>query len=237
MGFAEVYTNRQSYAFDKGLQEYMCLVYKNVGIGLLISAIVSWFVGTSPDLLRFFFSNRLMALLVMFSPLIFSMYFGAKIWVISQEKARNLFFIFTAIMGLSLATIFVVFTKSSIFQTFLTTAGMFGAMSLYGYRTKKDLTSLGSFLMMGVVGILIASILNIFMKSAQVSFTISILGVIIFTLFTAYDVQKIKETYNQIGINSDIKEKVAILGSFQLFLDFVNLFMYLLRFIGRTDDR
>ena len=143
-------------------------------------------------------------------------------------------FIFAGLMGVSLSTIFLAYTGASILQTFLTTAGTFGCMSLYGYKTKKDLTSLNSFLIMGLVGLLIASIVNIFVKSAQFDFVLSGVGVIIFTLFTAYDVQKIKETYNYVGVNSDMIEKVAVIGSLQLYMDFVNLFLYLLRFLGNS---
>ena len=232
MGIVNTFGNSTNITFDKGLQDYMNAVYKNTGIGIFISGIIAMIIGNNPNLMAMFFSNALIRILIMFSPLIFSMYFAAKVWSLSPDKAKNMFFIFSGLMGISLSTIFVVYTRYSIYQTFLTTAITFGIMSLYGYKTKKDLTSLGSFLMMGVIGMLIASIINMFLKSSSTDLVISIIGVIIFTLFTAYDVQNIKGTYDRVGVNSDITEKMAVFGAFQLYLDFINLFTYLLRFIG-----
>ena len=234
MNFDNLYVKSESKYFDKGLMEYMTTIYKNMSIAFLISAFVAYLTSHSPVLMRLFFANPFMRLVVMFAPLIFTFYFYKSIWTATIDKARSMLFIFAGLMGVSLSTIFLAYTGASILQTFLTTAGTFGCMSLYGYKTKKDLTSLNSFLIMGLVGLLIASIVNIFVKSAQFDFILSGVGVIIFTLFTAYDVQKIKETYNYVGVNSDMIEKVAVIGSLQLYMDFVNLFLYLLRFFGNS---
>lgn len=237
MFFSNVYTKDSDMTFDKDLRNYLVLVYKNMGIALIVSAIVSFIIGNSPVLFKMLFGNPIISLLVVFSPLIISIYFSSTLWSSSIEKSKNLFFIFAILMGASLSTIFIVYTRASIFQTFLTTAGTFGVMSLYGYRTKKDLSSLNSFLMMGVIGILIASLLNIFFRSPMGTFLISVAGVIIFTLFTAYDVQNIKKTYSYIGVNSDMANKIALVGALNLYLDFVNIFIYLLKFIGITTNR
>lgn len=234
MNFDNLYVKSESKYFDKGLMEYMTTIYKNMSIAFLISAFIAYLTSHSPVLMRLFFTNPFMRLVVMFAPLIFTFYFYKSIWTATIDKARSMLFIFAGLMGISLSTIFLAYTGASILQTFLTTAGTFGCMSLYGYKTKKDLTSLNSFLIMGLVGLLIASIVNIFVKSAQFDFVLSGVGVIIFTLFTAYDVQKIKETYNYVGVNSDMIEKVAVIGSLQLYMDFVNLFLYLLRFFGNS---
>ena len=234
MNFDNLYVKSESKYFDKGLMEYMTTIYKNMSIAFLISAFIAYLTSHSPVLMRLFFTNPFMRLVVMFAPLIFTFYFYKSIWTATIDKARSMLFIFAGLMGVSLSTIFLAYTGASILQTFLTTAGTFGCMSLYGYKTKKDLTSLNSFLIMGLVGLLIASIVNIFVKSAQFDFILSGVGVIIFTLFTAYDVQKIKETYNYVGVNSDMIEKVAVIGSLQLYMDFVNLFLYLLRFFGNS---
>lgn len=234
MSFDNLYVKSESKYFDKGLMEYITTIYRNMSIAFLISAFIAYLTSHSPVLMRLFFVNPFMRLVVMFAPLIFTFYFYKNIWTATIDKARSMLFVFAGLMGISLSTIFLAYTGASILQTFLTTAGTFGCMSLYGYKTKKDLTTLNSFLIMGLIGLLIASIVNVFVKSAQVDFVLSGIGVIIFTLFTAYDVQKIKETYNYVGINSNMTEKVAIIGSLQLYMDFVNLFLYLLRFMGNS---
>ena len=233
MKYTNTYATSDSRVFDANLMQYMYLIYKNMGIALLISALVSFFVGTNPALTRILYSNSLVILLVQLSPLLFSFYMGAKIMNSTPERARNLLYIFAALMGLSLSSIFLIYTRSSIVQTFLTTAITFGIMSLYGYTTKKDLSSLGSFLFMGLVGILVASILNIFFKSSGLQLIISFIGVIVFTLYTAYDVQNLKKSYNILAAtNSNLVANLAIMGALQLYMDFINLFLFLLRFLG-----
>ena len=150
----------------------------------------------------------------------------------SASKAQTVFWIFAGLMGLSLSSIFVVYTEASIARVFFITAGTFGAMSIYGYTTKRDLTKLGSFLMMGLIGIIIASLVNIFMKSAMMYFVISILGVLIFVGLTAYDTQKIKNMY-LVSDSGELMGKKAVMGALTLYLDFINLFIMHLRLFGQ----
>lgn len=215
---------------DAGLRAYMNAVYKYMFLALSLTGVVSY-ITAHTALLRIVFTPPL-SWIVLLAPLFFVLYFGARIWSISPEKARNYLWIYSVLMGLSLSMIFVVYTGASIVRTFFIAGATFGAMSLYGYTTKKDLTGFGSFLIMGLIGLIIASLVNIFLKSPGLEFTLSIIGVLIFTGLTAYDVQKIKRTYDYVGVNSDTKEKVAIIGALNLYLDFINLFLYLLRFMG-----
>ena len=162
MKYTNIYSNTESRSFDSGLRDYMYLIYKNMGIALLISAIVAFFVSSSPTLLRIFFSNTIIALIVQLSPIFFVYSFSKSIMNLSVSEAKNKLYIFAGLMGLSLSTIFVMYTRQSIVETFLTTSLTFGGMSLYGYTTKRDLTSLGSFLFMGIFGLCIASLINLF---------------------------------------------------------------------------
>jgi FtsH-binding integral membrane protein len=154
----------------------------------------------------------------------------------SSEKARGYLYFYAGLMGLSLATIFVVYTGASITRVFLITASTFGAMSLYGYSTKKDLTSFGSFLIMGLIGIMIASLVNIFLKSSGLDFAISLIGVFIFIGLTAYDTQRIKQTYYHFAGNDEMVNKMAVIGALSLYMDFINLFIMLLRFFGERKE-
>jgi FtsH-binding integral membrane protein len=177
-----------------------------------------------------------LAWVVMFAPIAMAIYMGAKIHSLSIQGAQFCLGIFSALMGLSLSTIFLVYTGESIARVFFITASIFGAMSLYGYTTKKDLTSIGSFMLMGLIGILIASLVNIFLASSMIHFTVSVLGVVIFTGLTAYDVQRVKENYNFMGGNQEIAEKASIFGALTLYMDFINLFVMLLRLFGNRRD-
>ena len=176
--------------------------------------------------------NSALMWVVMLAPLgvVFYMSFGIR--KMSAAKAQMTFWIFAALMGASLSSIFLVYTGESITRVFFITAGTFGAMSIYGYTTKRDLTKLGSFLMMGLIGIIIASIVNIFMKSTMMYFVISILGVLIFVGLTAYDTQKIKNMY-LVSDSGEIMGKKAVMGALTLYLDFINLFIMLLRLFGQ----
>ena len=183
-----------------------------------------------------FLGNVVMRFIIMLAPIFLSLSIGKSVMTSSVQDAKNKLYIFAALMGISLSTIFIVYTKQNIVETFLTTALTFGCMSLYGYTTKKDLTSLGSFLFMGVCGLLIASLINLFAKSSSINYMISCCGVIIFTLYTAYDVQKLKELHNYIGSSQDIKERIAVIGALELYLDFINIFTYLLSLMGRQEN-
>lgn len=236
MRYTNIYTNENTTSYDNSLRDYMYLIYKNMGLALLISGIVAFIVGNSQALLSFFLGNVVMRFIIMLAPIFLSLSIGKSVMTSSVQDAKNKLYIFAALMGISLSTIFIVYTKQNIVETFLTTALTFGCMSLYGYTTKKDLTSLGSFLFMGVCGLLIASLINLFARSSSINYMISCCGVIIFTLYTAYDVQKLKELHNYIGSNQDMKERIAVIGALELYLDFINIFTYLLSLMGRQEN-
>ena len=230
-----------SHVIDQGLRSYMLKVYNYMGSALLVTGIVALltfkFAVLSLSPLQFtplgnsLYSSGL-AWIVMLAPLGVVLYMSFGIAKMSASKAQTVFWIFAALMGISLSSIFVIYTETSITRVFFITAGTFGAMSIYGYTTKRDLTKFGSFLMMGLIGIIIASVVNIFMKSGMMYFVISVLGVLIFVGLTAYDTQKIKNMYLA-SDGSEMLGKKAVMGALTLYLDFINLFIMLLRLFGQ----
>jgi FtsH-binding integral membrane protein len=224
-------TASRTSTYDLALRQYMLKVYNFMSIALAISGAVAFLVASSPGLMHLFFGTPL-AWVVMLSPLGFVFFFSYKLNSISAEKAKFYLWIYSALMGLSLASIFVIYTGTSISRVFFITASVFGAMSLYGYTTKKDLTGLGSFLIMGLFGLIIASLVNIFLKSSAFEFALSLIGVLIFVGLTAYDTQRIKQTYYHVADNNEMVAKAAVLGALNLYMDFINLFLMLLRFFG-----
>ena len=226
---------------DEGLRAYMLKVYNYMGSALLVTGIVALitFKLAVDSLSPLMFSplgnsiyNSGLAWVVMLAPLGVVMYMSFGINKMSSSKAQGIFWLFAALMGISLSSIFVVYTETSITRVFFITAGTFGSMSIYDYTTKRDLTKLGSFLMMGLIGIIIASIVNIFMQSSMMYFVISILGVLIFVGLTAYDTQKIKNMY-AVSDTGEVMGKKAVMGALTLYLDFINLFIMLLRLFGQ----
>ena len=233
---------------DQGLRAYMLKVYNYMASGVLLTGIISLLVfkfsgGMNITLGPTGFSgltnpfgellfNSGFKWLVMLAPLGIVMYLSFGIAKMSASKAQSTFWVFAALMGASLASIFIVYTQMSIARVFFITSGTFGAMSIYGYTTKRDLTKLGSFLMMGLFGIIIASVVNMFMKSTMMYFVISILGVLIFVGLTAYDTQKIKNRYLE-SDSGELMGKKAVMGALTLYLDFINLFIMLLRLFGQ----
>ena len=224
---------------DEGLRAHMNKVYGLMSVGMLITGAVAWAVGTSDALLSVLMDPatgkmNILGWVVMFLPLGMVMFFGAALNRLSLAGAQLYFYVYAAIMGLSLAWIFLAFTGASIATTFLVTAIAFAALSLYGYTTKRDLSPFGTFLIMGVVGLIVASLINIFLASAAMSFAISVIGVLLFAGLTAYDTQRIKTTYIQHAqaMDQEWLGKAAIMGALQLYLDFINLFMFLLQFMG-----
>ena len=229
---------------DQGLRAYMLKVYNYMASGILLTGFVALFLfkmsvvsGPSGEIIGLTslgnsIYNSGLAWVIMLAPLGIVFYMSFGIAKMSAKKAQMVFWIFAALMGASLSSIFLAYTGTSITRVFFITAGTFGAMSIYGYTTKRALTKLGSFLMMGLIGIIIASLVNLFMKSAMMYFVISILGVLIFVGLTAYDTQKIKNMY----LASDSGEligKKAVMGALTLYLDFINLFIMLLRLFGQ----
>ncbi len=227
---------------DEGLRTHMNKVYGTMSVGMLITFAVAWAVGTSPELLSVFrdpatLRPNILGYIIMFAPLIMVFAFGAALNRLSAAGAQLFFFAFAAVMGLSLSWIFVAFTGFSIAQVFLVTSIAFAGLSLWGYTTKKDISGWGSFLIMGVIGILVASIINIFLQSPAMHFAISCIGVLIFAGLTAYDTQNIKNTYLQHAAHGDSEwlGKSAIIGALNLYMDFINMFMFLLQLMGNRE--
>jgi uncharacterized protein len=228
-------------AIDEGLRAHMNKVYGLMSVGMLITGAVAWAVGTSDVLMQVLRTPEggmtIFGWIVMFLPLIMVFAFGAVIQRASVAAAQLFFYAYAAVMGLSLAWIFQVFTGVSIAQTFLITAIAFAGLSLYGYTTKRDLSGFGTFLMMGLIGLVVAMIVNIFLASSALAFAISVIGVLLFAALTAFDTQNIKNTYLQHAqaMDQEWMGKAAIMGALQLYLDFINLFMFLLQFLGNRE--
>ncbi|NGQ91124.1 Bax inhibitor-1/YccA family protein [Rhodobacter sp. HX-7-19] len=232
----------QTAQIDAGLRAHMNKVYGLMSVGMLLTGGVAWAVGTSDALLSIFrdpvtLSPNILGWVVMFAPLLMVFAFGAAINRLSQAGAQLFFYAFAAVMGLSLAWIFKAFTGVSIAQTFLVTAISFAGLSLYGYTTKKDLSGMGTFLMMGLIGLIVASIVNLFLGSGALAFAISVIGLLIFAGLTAFDTQNIKNTYIQHAAHGDQEwlGKSAIMGALNLYMNFINMFMFLLQFLGNRE--
>jgi FtsH-binding integral membrane protein len=215
---------------NEGLRTYMLGVYNYMTLGVALTAVIAYFAAAM-GLTHAIQSNQLLSLAVMFAPLGFVFFLSFRINHMQAGTAQALFWVYSALMGLSLSFIFLAYVELSILRVFFITSGTFAAMSLYGYTTKKDLTGMGSFLMMGLFGIIIASIVNWFMASSALNFAISVIGVLIFTGLTAYDTQQIKHEYYAGGSSEDM-QKQSIMGALRLYLDFINLFLMLLRLLG-----
>jgi len=231
------FTRASSGYFDEGLRIYMISIYRNMAMALGISALVAYIVGNSERLAMMLFSTPLVYA-VMFAPLIYIFFFDRNLMSMDKERAMLHLGIFAALNGLSLGSIFLVYTAASIAKTFFITASTFGTMSLYGYSTKKDLTGLGSFAYMGLIGLIIASLVNIFLRSPALDFTVSFIGVGIFTILTAWDTQKLKALYYSMNGTTAKAGNIAVYGALTLYLDFLNLFTMLLHFVGarKNDD-
>ena len=228
---------------DEGLRAHMNKVYGTMSVGMGITALAAWAIsglavqdGQLTALGNALYSSPL-RWVVMFLPLIMVFAFGAMVNRLSAAGAQLFFYTFAAAMGVSISWIFLVFTGFSIIQVFLITAIAFAGLSLWGYTTKKDISGWGSFLIMGVIGLIVASIVNIWLASPAIMFAVSILGVLIFAGLTAYDTQKIKTMYLQHAMHGDSEwlGKAAIMGALNLYLDFINMFMFLLQLFGNRE--
>ena len=223
---------------DQGLRAYMIKVYNLMGLGRLITGLAAWgafHLAVTGDGQLTGFGQLIYASafrwVVILAPLAAVMFLSFRIQSMSVAAAQTTFWVYAGLVGLSLSTIFLVYTGTSITQTFFATAAAFGGLSLYGYTTRRDLSAFGSFLIMGVIGLLIAMLINIFLQSSALAFAISAIGVLVFAGLTAYDTQRIKEMYFE-GDVADVAGRKAIMGALQLYLDFINLFMFLLQFMG-----
>lgn len=235
---------------DVGLRAHMNRVYGLMSVAMLITGVIAFIVGTdlaaarvgqdtmflSPAILETMFTSPV-RYIIMFAPLAVVFAFGAGINRMSENTARLVFMGFAALMGLSISWIFAVYTGISIANTFFVTAIAFAGLSTWGYTTKKDISGWGSFLIMGVIGLIVASLVNIWLQSEAIQFAVSAIGVLIFAGLTAYDTQKIKNTYIQMASNGQTEwlGKAAIMGALNLYLDFLNMFMFLLQFMGSRD--
>jgi uncharacterized protein len=227
---------------DEGLRAHMNKVYGLMSVAMLVTAGVAWAVGTSDALLGIFrdpltLRPNILGWVVMFAPLAMVFAFGAMINRLSASAAQLFFYAFAAVMGLSLAWIFKVFTDTSIATTFLATAAGFAGLSLYGYTTKRDLSGLGRFLIIGLIGLIVAMVVNLFVGSSGLAFAISVIGVLIFAGLTAYDTQNIKNNYvaHAQAMDQEWLAKSAIMGALNLYMNFINLFMFLLQFLGNRE--
>lgn len=224
-------TVSRSSEYDEGLRSHMISVYNYMATALAVTGFVAYFTAQSAALQNAIYGTPLQWV-VMLAPLGFVIYLSMRINKLSMGAAQMWFWAFAGVMGLSLSSIFLVYTGQSIVRVFFITAATFASASLYGYTTKKDLTFVGSFLMMGLIGIIIASLVNLFLQSSAIQFAVSVIGVVIFTGLAAYDTQKIKEFYNQVRGHSENAGKAAIMGALSLYLDFINLALMLLRLMG-----
>jgi FtsH-binding integral membrane protein len=221
-------------AFDES--RFMTRVYGWMSAALALSAFSAAATVSTPGLFRWIVSNRLIFFGLIIGELGLVVYLGAAISRMSLATARTAFVGYSLLNGLTLSVVFLAYTAESIGSTFLVTAATFAAMSMYGYVTKRDLTRFGSFLFMGLIGVVIASLVNIFLRSDAVSFVVTYVGVIVFVGLTAYDTQKIKTMGAEAGSGEEAAGKIAVLGALALYLDFVNLFLLMLRLFGRQRD-
>jgi FtsH-binding integral membrane protein len=222
-----------SVAIDEGLRAYMLRVYNYMAGGLALTGVVAFLTASSPAMIHAIFGTPL-AWVVMLAPLGVVFYLSARVNKMSFAQAQTWFWVFAGLMGLSMASIFLAYTQTSIAKVFFITAASFGGLSLYGYTTKKDISGWGSFLFIGLIGIILASVVNIFVHSSGLSFAVSIIGVLVFAGLTAYDTQRIKEMYVT-SDGTEIAGKKAVMGALALYLDFINLFLMLLRLLGNRN--
>ena len=223
----------QAADIDVGLRAYMQKVFGLMGVGTAITGLVAFFTSQSPAMLEAIFTTPL-RWVIFFAPLGFVLALSFGIRRMSAATAQLVFWLFSGVMGLSLSSIFLVYTQQSIVTTFFVSSATFFAMALYGYTTKRDLTSWGSFLFMGLIGIVIASLVNLFLGSTALQFAISVIGVLIFAGLTAYDTQNIKEMYYE-SLGYEQAEKLSIYGALQLYMDFIGMFQMLLSLLGNRE--
>lgn len=230
----------QSRAIDQGLRSYMLKVYNYMTSGVLLTGIIAYFAGQSEAFLKLvLIQNEAGAVgisplgyIIMFAPIGLVLLLGFRAHKMSTQAIQTAFWGYAALMGLSLFSIFLVYTGESILRVFFITAGTFGLLSMYGYTTKKDLTSWGSFLFVGMIAVFLVSIVNMFMQSSGLQLALSYIGVLLALGLTAYDTQKVKEIYYFNGGSADAVKRSSILGALTLYFDFIYLFVNLLRIMG-----
>ncbi|URJ25403.1 Bax inhibitor-1/YccA family protein [Candidatus Blochmannia ocreatus (nom. nud.)] len=227
------FQNTVSEQTSNTIQTYILQVFGWMSCGLLLTAFVAWFAAQNPVILQLIFSNQIIFFGLIISQLALVFILSGMVTRLSGSLATTLFMLYSMLTGLTLSSIFILYTTSSIASAFLVTSGMFGAMTLYGYTTKRDLSSFGNLLFMGLIGIVLASLINLWLKNTTLMWLITYIGVIIFVGLTAYDIQKLKSIGLSVSIdNSDQFRKLSIIGALTLYLDFVNLFLMMIRIFG-----
>ena len=221
-------------AFDAGLRRYMLSVYNYMASGVLLTGIVAMLFASSGYAYQILAGPGILKYVIMFAPLAFVMIMSFGMNRLSTVAMQGMFWAYAVTMGLSLSSILLVYTGTSVAQTFFATAAAFAGLSLWGYTTKKDLSGFGTFLIMGLVGLLVASLINLFLRSSAMDMVISFIGVLLFAGLTAYDTQKIKSIYAHVA-GTDMMGKSVVMGALNLYLDFINMFLFLLRFMGNRD--
>lgn len=227
------YGASRSVDTDAGLRAHMLGIFRNMGVGLVITGLVAFAIANTPALAAAIFGTPLKWVAI-FAPLAFIFFFSFRIEKMTTAGARMAFWAFSAVMGVSMASLFLVFTGASIAQAFFSAAVMFLAMALWGYTTKRDLTKMGSFLIMGLIGIIVAGLINVFIGSSALAMVVSMLAVVIFTGLTAFDVQRFKSEYFYYA-GTQAAEKMQVMGALSLYLNFVNLFQALLSLTGERE--
>ena len=208
-------------------------VYALMGLGLVLTAMVAWYTASSPALLQVVLGNRMVFFGLMIGELALVAWLSGLIGKMAASTATGVFLFYSALNGLTLSVIVLVYTSGSVASTFFVTAGAFGALSAYGFATKRSLTGLGSFCFMGLIGVLLASVVNIFVRSNMLEFVLSVAGVIVFAGLTAYDTKKLKMLAQEVDADSEAGKRASVVGALALYLDFINLFLFLLRLFGR----
>jgi len=234
------FSPRNRVHFDEGLRSYMLKIYNYMALALVLTGLMAYGTLNFPPLMNLMYNvgpdGQILGIsgfgtIMKFAPLGIAIYFFMGIGKMSVSLAQKMFWAYAAVMGMSLSYLGLVYTGQSLARTLFICSAVFGSMSLYGYTTKKDLTSIGSFLVMGLIGLVIVSIVNIFLQSSAIAFATSFIGVAVFMGLTAWDTQKIKAMYHSSG-GGEAGQKAAIMGAFTLYLDFINLFLFMLRFFG-----
>jgi FtsH-binding integral membrane protein len=233
-----VATGRSAAEIDEGLRTYMLRIYNYMALAVGLTGVTALMTAnyamSNPAFAQMLYASPL-KWVVMLSPFAFVLVLSFGIHKLKTSTAQMIFWAFAATMGVSLSSIFLVYTGGSIAQTFFVTAASFASLSLYGYTTKRSLSAMGSFLMMGLFGIIIASVVNMFLASSAMAFAINVIGVLVFAGLVAYDTQRIKNMYDQVSHDSELMARATIMGALSLYLDFVNLFLFLLSFMGNRN--
>ena len=238
--YTKAFAARQSKGFDSGLRDYMLKIYNYMSMALLLTGVMAFATLNFLPLMNLMYSIgprgefmgvTMMGNIITFAPLGIAIYFFMGIGRMSVQSAQMWFWVYASVMGMSLAHLGLIYTGQSLAKTFFICSAVFGAVSLYGYTTKRDLTSMGSFLVIGLIGLIVVSLVNLFLQSPAIDFATSFIGVAIFIGLTAWDTQKLKAMYYGSG-GGEMGQKMSIMGAFTLYLDFINLFLYLLRFLG-----